>query len=97
MYLLFLPGELHLTKTQDGSYLVILRGQEILSTRSEKRALTKFNELRRDMEAQFPAHELTLEQKRALLQKLIGDTLVSHNGDRHGKKRIKSGSTRTFG
>jgi hypothetical protein len=97
MKLSFLPGDLHLSKEQDGLYVVIVQGKEVLRTGQEKKALAKFNTLRRDMEAQFPARELTPEEKRALLQKWIGDNLVSHNGDRHTKKKIKSGSTRTFG
>jgi hypothetical protein len=97
MKLSFFPGELYLTKEQDGSYVVTVQDQEVLRTRQEKKALAQFNKLRREMESRFPPHELTPEEKRALLQKLIGDALVSHNGDRHSKKKIKSGSTRTFG
>lgn len=96
MNLSFLPGELVLNK-QHSDYVVTLQGQEMLRTRSEKEAFTNFNELRRAMEAHFPAHVMTAEQKRAALQKWIGDALVSHNGDRHQTKKIKSGSTRTFG
>lgn len=81
----------------DSDYVVTLRGEEILRTRIEKKALAKYNELRRNMEAQFPARDISPEQKAQLLQKYIGNILVSHNGDRHQKKRIKSGLTRTFG
>lgn len=97
MKLSFLPGDLHLNKEQDGAFVVTLQGEEVLHTAQERKALAKFNELRREMEAQFPPRELTPEEKRAILQKWISDTLVSHNGDRHSKKKIKSGSTRTFG
>jgi hypothetical protein len=97
MKLSFLPGDLHLHKESDGSFVVTVQGSEVLRTKQERKALTKFNDLRREMEAQFPPRELTPEEKRALLQKWIGDHLVSHNGDRHQKKKIKSGSTRTFG
>ncbi len=97
MKLSFMPGDLHLNKEQDGSFVVTVQGEKIFSTRLEKKAITKFNELRREMEKQFPARELTPEEKRAVLQKWIGDNLVSHNGDRHSKKKINSGSTRTFG
>jgi ABC-type branched-subunit amino acid transport system ATPase component len=66
MKLSFLPGELYLSKEQDGSYVVTVQGEEVLRTTVEKRALARFNTLRREMESQFPAHELTHEQKRAL-------------------------------
>ncbi len=92
-----MPGDLHLTKEPDGSLVVTVQGNEILRTKQERKALTKFNTLRREMESQFPVREMTPEEKRAILQKWIGDNLVSHNGDRHNKKKIKSGSTRTFG
>jgi hypothetical protein len=97
MKLSFMPGDLHLHKEQDGPFVVTVQGEQIFSSTFEKKAIAKFNELRREMEKQFPPRELTSEEKRAILQKWIGDTLVSHNGDRHSKKKIKSGSTRTFG
>jgi hypothetical protein len=73
MKLSFLPGELYLNKESDGSYVVTVQGEEILSTHVEKKALAKFNEVRREMELRFPAHEMTPEQKRAALANLIGE------------------------
>jgi hypothetical protein len=49
MRLSFLPGDLHLTKERDGSYLVTMQGQEILRTRLEKKALTRFNVVRKEL------------------------------------------------
>src|SRR5947209_2864100 len=97
MKLSFLPGDLYLNKEQDDSFVVTVQGEEVLRTRHEKKALAKYNDLRHRMESQFPPNEFTPEEKRAFLRRLIADTLVSHNGDRHSKKKIKSGSTRTFG
>jgi hypothetical protein len=98
MKLSFLPGELYLTKELDGSYVVTVQGQEILSTRIEKKALAKFNELRREMETRFPAHELTPEQKRIALANLIGEfkfTQVRASMKPPKKEKVKG--TRTFG
>ena len=50
MKLSFLPGDLHLTKKQDGTYLVTMQGHEVLRTHVEKKALAKFNVLRRELE-----------------------------------------------
>jgi hypothetical protein len=97
MNLSFLPADLHLTKTQDGFYLVTLQGQELLRSRSEKTALAKFNKLRRELEQQFPAKEMSPERKQELLSKYIGDSLLDHNSFRPQEKKKKSGSTRTFG
>jgi regulatory protein YycH of two-component signal transduction system YycFG len=85
MKLSFLPGNLHLTKEQDGTYLVTMQGQELLRTRVEKKAVAKFNAARKDLESQFPARELTPEEKRAALEKLLPP------------KKEKITGTRTFG
>lgn len=98
MKLSFLPGELYLTKERDGSYIVTVQGEEILSTRVEKKAITKFNAIRREMELRFPAHEMTPEQKRAALANLIGEfkfTQVRASMKPPKKEKIKG--TRTFG
>ncbi len=97
MKLSFLPGDLHLNKDDGGSYIVTLQGEEVFRTPFEKKALAKFNNLRREMEAQFPAHELTSEEKRALLMKWVGDSKVglSHNSLRPIKKKVPK--SRTYG
>jgi hypothetical protein len=99
MNLSFLPGELKLEKLQDGSYVITVRGEEVFSTRMEKKAITEFNKIRREMEAMFPPTELTREEKTKLLLQYIGDRRVGldHNSFRPEEKKKKSGSTRTFG
>ena len=62
----FIPGDLHLVEAKDGFHIVTLRGDEILRTRSHKAAAAKFNELRRQLESEFPAVEMTPEQKAEL-------------------------------
>jgi len=97
MRLSFLPGDLQLTKTDEGQYIITIQGEEVLRTPVEKKALTKFNSLRGEMEAQYPAREWTPEQKRSLLSKLISDSKValSHNSLRAPKKKVVK--SRTFG
>jgi hypothetical protein len=97
MNLSFIPADLHLTKTQDGFYVVKLQGEEVLRSRSDKKALAKYNRLRRDLEEKFPAQEMSTERKQELLSKYIGDSLIDHNSFRPQEKKKKSGSTRTFG
>ena len=98
MKLAFIPGELFLNRIEDGSYLLILKGHEIFRTRSRRSAITKFNEMRAEMERAFPAQELTAQGKAEILIQTIGDALVGHNslGGRK-KKKTTAGSTRTFG
>lgn len=99
MFLSFLPGDLHLKKSDGGSFVITIRGEEVFRTRLEKKAIKKFNDIRRDMETQYPARELTPEEKTKLLLKYVSDVKVGldHNSFRPEDKKKKSGSTRTFG
>jgi len=93
----FLPGDLHLTQIQSGDYRVTLAGQEVLTTRVQKLAVARFNELRKEMETRFPARELTPEERAEILKSAIGDSLVGHNSIGGRKKKTTAGGTRTFG
>ena len=96
MYLSFLPAQLYLRKSDDGVFVVAIKAEAVFKTRSSKKALAKFNELRRHFEAQFPTPEFTAEEKAALLQKHIAETIVDQSTYRP-RKKLKPGSTRTFG
>ena len=98
MKLSFLPGDLHLTKESDGTYLVKMQGQELLRTRAEKKALAKFNKLRHELESQFPAREWTPEEKRAALEKYLMDYKAGEvRASTKPPKKEKVKGTRTFG
>jgi len=92
----FLPGELYLSE-EHGVFVIQVQGKEILRTRSKRTALSKFNELRRSMEQQFPAREVTPEEKGELLKGILNEALLADVGRRPPKKRSTAGSTRTFG
>ncbi len=79
MNLSFLPGDLHLSKNENGLFFVTMCGQEILSTKSQRSALVKFNALRAELEKKFPTHEPTAEEKSELLQREINDSLLGYN------------------
>ena len=98
MKLSFLPGELFLNQEKDGTYLVTMQGQDVLRTKVEKRALTRFNVLRKELESQFPAHELTPEEKGAALSRAVMDyKLVEVRASTKPPKKDKIRGTRTFG
>ena len=97
MNLSFLPADLHLRKSDSGFYVVTMSGQEILSTKSQRAAVAKFNGLRAEMEKRFPARELTAQEKAELLAREIKDSLVGHNSLGGRKKKTTAGGTRTFG
>lgn len=97
MNLSFLPGDLHLKKAQDGSYWITVQGKEILRTRSEKKAISEFNKIRKEMESQFPARELSREEKTQLLLKYISESQGVSKFARVRKKKYVPRSTNTFG
>lgn len=99
MNLSFIPGDLHLNKNGDGAYVITLRGEEVFTGKIEKKAIAEYNKIRKEMEAQFPVREMTVEEKRKLLEKFVMEKKVGldHNSYREPKKDKKSGSTRTFG
>jgi hypothetical protein len=97
MNLSFLPGDLHLSRNSDGLFVVKMAGQEILSTRSQRVALARFNSLRAQLEKKFPTREPTAEEKAELLQREINDSLLGHNSLGGRKKKTSAGGTRTFG
>jgi hypothetical protein len=97
MNLSFLPGDLHLRRNASGFYVVTVQGKEILSTKSQRAALGRFNSLRAEMEKRLPTREPSPEEKAELLRKAIADSLLGHNSLGGRKKKTTAGSTRTFG
>jgi hypothetical protein len=97
MNLSFLPGDLHLSKTANGSFIVRIAGQDVFSTTSQRSALAKFNALKAELEKKFPTREPTAEEKAELLQREINDSLLGHNSLGGRKKKTTAGGTRTFG
>ena len=97
MNLSFLPADLHLRKNDRGQFVVIMAGQELLSTKSQKTALARFTELRKELEIKLPSREPTAEERAEFLRREIGDSLVSHNSLGGRKKKTTAGGTRTFG
>jgi hypothetical protein len=97
MNLSFLPGDLHLSKNERGLFVVRMGDQELLSTKSQRMALTKFRSLREQLEKTFPTKVPTAEEKAALLRREIDDSLVGRNSLGGRKKKTTAGRTRTFG
>jgi hypothetical protein len=98
MKLSFLPGKLDLSKEQNGDYLVTVAGQELLRTRTEKKAVAKFNALRKELETQFPIRKLGPDEKRAVLEKYLMDyTAVQVRASTKPPKKERIKGTRTFG
>lgn len=98
MKLSFLPGDLHLIREPDGCYLLTMQSVEILRTHVEKKAVARFNRLRRELEAQFPVREMSPEEKRAALESYIMDyKAIQVRASTKPPKKDKVRGTRTFG
>jgi|SRR5579859_2107522 len=97
MKLSFLPGKLNLQTLEGGAFRVTVDSHEVLVTRSQKVAVNKFNELRQDMESQFPVREMSDAEKAQTFRRIMDDALVQHNSLGGRKKKTTAGSTRTFG
>ncbi len=97
MKLSFLPGDLHLSENPQGLFVVTMCGREVLSTKSQRAALARFNTIRGELEKNFPMREPTAEEKLELLQSEISNSLVGHNSLGGRKKKTTAGGTRTFG
>ncbi len=98
MNLSFIPGALQLTKNKDGTYVISIQDDVVSSTKNQKKALATFNNIRKEMELQYPAHELSREEKTKVLLRHVTESRVGldHNSYRPQEKK-KKGSTRTFG
>ena len=97
MNLSFLPADLHLSKNAEGFFTVTLAGEEVLRTKSQRSALSKFNALKAELERKFPTREPTADEKAELLQREVNDSLLGHNSLGGRKKKTTAGGTRTFG
>jgi len=69
----------------------------MLRTRSEGKALKKFNEIRKQMEECFPPTEPSEADKAEAFKMMLQDSLVKHNSLGGRKKKSTARGTRTFG
>lgn len=97
MKLSFLPGELHLSKTMGGDYVIKIQGEEVFTTRNEKKAIIKFNTLRKEMESKFPPHDITPEERKAILQRMIVHQMMGEVKRDMASPVKKKNKTKTFG
>jgi hypothetical protein len=81
----FVPGDLHLSQENE-TYIVTHKNQEVIRTRSQRRAIDAFNKLRQEMQGQFPNQEATPEEMKASFQREIADSIVGHNSVRKHKR-----------
>ena len=96
MRLSFLPGQLFLEQLENGQYELRHGGAVVERFKSQRKALLAFNEMRRKLQSEFPARELSPEEKKRLMIEELARHSVPHNSLRNTGPR-KSTGTRTFG
>jgi hypothetical protein len=74
----FPPGDLHLSQNADGFFVVTLKGQELLTTESQRVATAKYHSLRRKLEKLFPIPETTPADQRAGPEREVKDSRLEH-------------------
>jgi hypothetical protein len=57
MHISFTPADLHLKTNDNGLYVVTVRGEEILATKSRLAAIARFTILREEFEKNFSIQE----------------------------------------
>jgi hypothetical protein len=96
MNLSFLPGDLHLSQSPNGQFVLRMAGREILSTKSQRTAVAKFNAIRSELETKFPARQPTREEKAKLLEREIKDSLLGQKNAGKRKKKASAGGSRSL-
>lgn len=85
MKLYFRRAELLLHKI-DADFVLEMAGQEIGRFSVEKKAVSAFNRIRRELEEKMPPTEQSDADAKAALDRLLADGLVGHNSYRPPKK-----------
>lgn len=97
MKLVFFPGKLSLEQLPDGDYSLKLEGEEILNTKSEKKAIKHYNEIRKEMEEKYPPSVMSVDEIRIKFMNWVYSKLdVAQESKKPGRK-YQPGSTNTFG
>ena len=94
MNMSFLPGDLHLSQSANGQFVLRMAGREILSTKSQRTAVAKFNALRSELETKFPARQPSSEEKAKLLEREIKHSLLAQSRGGKAKKKSPARATR---
>jgi hypothetical protein len=97
MEISFLPGELCLKKASDGTFTITIASEQVFSGKNEKKALTEYNRIRKDMEEKFPPIPLTPQQRTEMLMRYLGSNFHANTFKPSNKDKKPRGSTRTFG
>lgn len=79
----------------EGRFVLEMAGQVVENFTNERKAVAAYNRIRRDLEEKLPPAEVTVAERKAIMERYLADNLVGHNSWRVPEK--KSGSSCTFG
>jgi len=86
-----------LARQQNGAYVIKIQGKEVFTTRDEKKAIAKFNALRKEMDSKFPPREIAPEQRKGILQRMIMHQVMAEVKRDMASPVKKKNKTKTFG
>jgi len=78
MRLFFAKAEL-LLQCVDGTFVLEMAGKELGRFKQEKKAISAFNRIRRELEEKEPPREVSDAERKRLLQEYLANSLVGHN------------------
>jgi hypothetical protein len=92
----FLPGGLELFE-EAGEFVVTVKDEVVVRTRSQKAARQKFDTIRRSMEKEFPHRLPSDADVKAILASVLNDVAIAETLKRAPRKKSTARSSRTFG
>jgi hypothetical protein len=87
MRLFFAKAEL-LLQSVDGGFVLEMAGKELGRFKKEKKAVSAYNRIRRELEQKEPPREVSDAERKRLLQDYLANSLVGHNAWLEPQKKI---------
>jgi hypothetical protein len=78
MRLYYARAEL-LLQSVDGEFLLEMAGKELGRFKQEKKAVSAYNSIRKELEQKEPPQEVSDAERKRLLQEYLANSLVGHN------------------
>jgi len=87
MRLYYARAEL-LLQSVDGEFHLEMAGKELGRFKQEKKAVSTYNRIRKELEQKEPPREVTDAERKRLLQEYMANSLVGHNSWLEPQKKL---------
>jgi len=77
-----------LLQSVDGEFLLEMAGKELGRFKQEKKAVSAYNRIRREIEQKQPPCEVSDAERKRLLQEYLANSLVGHNSWLEPQKKL---------